>query len=62
MVPFAMALREVGGASLKTFPGIPEDDAHNIQTHASYMAWLVSSGLQQPFMQSTYQYLPVLDL
>ncbi|XP_029702524.1 G1/S-specific cyclin-E1-like isoform X1 [Takifugu rubripes] len=40
MVPFAMALREVGGASLKSFPGIPEDDVHNIQTHASYMAWL----------------------
>lgn len=43
MVPFAMALREVGGASLKTFPGIPEEDVHNIQTHASYMAWLVSA-------------------
>ncbi|XP_056878471.1 NLR family CARD domain-containing protein 3-like isoform X14 [Takifugu flavidus] len=40
MVPFAMALREVGGASLKSFPGIPEDDVHNIQIHASYMAWL----------------------
>ncbi|XP_056869153.1 G1/S-specific cyclin-E1 [Takifugu flavidus] len=40
MVPFAMALREVGGASLRSFPGIPEDDVHNIQIHASYMAWL----------------------
>uniref|UniRef100_H2RL04 Cyclin E1 n=1 Tax=Takifugu rubripes TaxID=31033 RepID=H2RL04_TAKRU len=40
MVPFAMALREVSGASLKSFPGIPEDDVHNIQIHASYMAWL----------------------
>lgn len=47
MVPFAMALREVGGASMKAFPGIPEDDVHNIQTHASYMAWLVSSVLRR---------------
>uniref|UniRef100_A0A674N0X3 Cyclin E1 n=1 Tax=Takifugu rubripes TaxID=31033 RepID=A0A674N0X3_TAKRU len=53
MVPFAMALREVSGASLKSFPGIPEDDVHNIQTHASYMAWLVSSVLQQNFMHRT---------
>lgn len=43
MVPFAMALREVGGPAVKTFSGIPADDTHNIQTHASYMAWLVSS-------------------
>lgn len=45
MVPFAMALREVGGSSMKTFTGIPADDVHNIQTHASYMRWLVSSFL-----------------
>lgn len=42
MVPFAMALREIGASSMKTFPGIPADDMHNIQTHASYMTWLVS--------------------
>ncbi|XP_028442070.1 G1/S-specific cyclin-E1 [Perca flavescens] len=40
MVPFAMALREVGGSSMKTFTGIPADDMHNIQTHASYITWL----------------------
>ncbi|XP_034415048.1 G1/S-specific cyclin-E1 isoform X2 [Cyclopterus lumpus] len=40
MVPFAMALREVGGSSMKTFAGIPVDDVHNIQTHASYITWL----------------------
>lgn len=40
MVPFAMALREVGGSSMKTFPGIPADDMHNIQTHVPYMTWL----------------------
>lgn len=42
MVPFAMALREVGGSSVKAFTGIPADNVHNIQTHASYMTWLVS--------------------
>ncbi|XP_068597932.1 G1/S-specific cyclin-E1 [Brachionichthys hirsutus] len=40
MVPFAMALREVGRSPMKTFRGIPADDVHNIQTHASYMRWL----------------------
>ncbi|TNN42487.1 G1/S-specific cyclin-E1 [Liparis tanakae] len=40
MVPFAMALREVGGSSMKTFAGIPVDDVHNIQTHASYITWM----------------------
>lgn len=40
MVPFAMALREVGGSPMKTFTGIPADDMHNIQTHASYLTWL----------------------
>lgn len=41
MVPFATALREVGGLPMKTFTGISADDMHNIQTHASYMTWLV---------------------
>ncbi|KAG7239627.1 hypothetical protein INR49_028779 [Caranx melampygus] len=40
MVPFAMALREVGGLPMKTFPGIPTDDMHNIQSHAPYLTWL----------------------
>ncbi|XP_041793744.1 G1/S-specific cyclin-E1 [Chelmon rostratus] len=40
MVPFAMALRELGGSRMRTFTGIPADDMHNIQTHASYIAWL----------------------
>uniref|UniRef100_A0A8D3AQS0 Cyclin E1 n=1 Tax=Scophthalmus maximus TaxID=52904 RepID=A0A8D3AQS0_SCOMX len=42
MVPFAMALREVGGLPMKTFTGIPADDMHNIQSHASFLTWLVS--------------------
>lgn len=42
MVPFAMALREIGGSAMKSFPGIPADDMHNIQTYASYLTWLVS--------------------
>lgn len=42
MVPFAMALREVGGSCMKTFAGIAAEDMHNIQSHAPYLAWLVS--------------------
>lgn len=42
MVPFAMALREVGGTPMKTFTGISADDMHNIQTHAPYLTWLVN--------------------
>lgn len=45
MLPFAMALREVGGSSMKTFPGIPADDMHNIQMHVPYMTWLVSESI-----------------
>lgn len=41
MVPFAVALRELGGSPMKTFTGIPAEDMHNIQPHASYMTWLV---------------------
>ncbi|XP_015267613.1 PREDICTED: G1/S-specific cyclin-E1 isoform X1 [Gekko japonicus] len=33
MVPFALAIREVGSSALKHFRGIPEEDSHNIQTH-----------------------------
>ncbi|XP_050834964.1 G1/S-specific cyclin-E1 isoform X3 [Serinus canaria] len=33
MVPFAMALREVGSSKLKHFSGIAPEDLHNIQTH-----------------------------
>ncbi|XP_062845781.1 G1/S-specific cyclin-E1 [Trichomycterus rosablanca] len=40
MVPFAMAIREVGSSTLKTFKGIPADDTHNIQTHVAYLDWL----------------------
>ncbi|XP_037553560.1 G1/S-specific cyclin-E1 [Nematolebias whitei] len=40
MVPFAMALREVGGSCMKTFVGIAAEDVHNIQSHAPYLTWL----------------------
>ncbi|KAL8194901.1 UNVERIFIED_CONTAM: G1/S-specific cyclin-E1 [Gekko kuhli] len=33
MVPFALAIREVGSSALKHFRGIPEEDLHNIQMH-----------------------------
>lgn len=40
MEPFAVALREAGRTPMKTFPGIPADDMHNIQSHNSYLTWL----------------------
>ncbi|KAM4602947.1 G1/S-specific cyclin-E1 [Polymixia lowei] len=40
MAPFAMALQEGGMSPMKTFPGIPADDMHNIQAHAAYLTWL----------------------
>lgn len=33
MVPFAMAIREVGSSKLKHFRGVAPEDMHNIQTH-----------------------------
>uniref|UniRef100_A0A8D0GQB5 Cyclin E1 n=1 Tax=Sphenodon punctatus TaxID=8508 RepID=A0A8D0GQB5_SPHPU len=33
MVPFAMAIREVGSSTLKHFRGVAPEDLHNIQTH-----------------------------
>lgn len=55
MVPFAVALREVGGSSVKAFAGIPADDVHNIQTHASYMTWLVSHMWRNLYMLRNVQ-------
>ncbi|KAJ7419473.1 G1/S-specific cyclin-E1 [Willisornis vidua] len=42
MVPFAMALREVGSSKLKHFSGIAPEDLHNIQTHINSFDLLVS--------------------
>lgn len=41
MVPFAMALREVGSSKLKHFSGIAPEDLHNIQTHIDSFDLLV---------------------
>uniref|UniRef100_A0A4X2L2P8 Cyclin E1 n=1 Tax=Vombatus ursinus TaxID=29139 RepID=A0A4X2L2P8_VOMUR len=35
MIPFSMAVKEVGGARLKYFKGVPSEDMHNIQTHVN---------------------------
>lgn len=44
MVPFAMALREVGSSKLKHFSGIPPEDLHNIQMHINSFDLLVCIG------------------
>ncbi|KAH0619601.1 hypothetical protein JD844_000348 [Phrynosoma platyrhinos] len=33
MVPFAMAIKEVGSSTIKQFRGVPAEDLHNIQMH-----------------------------
>ncbi|XP_058484578.1 G1/S-specific cyclin-E1 isoform X2 [Solea solea] len=47
MVPFAMALREIGGLPMKTFAGIAADDMHNIQVHAPYLSWMEKASSYQ---------------
>uniref|UniRef100_A0A4X2L267 Cyclin E1 n=1 Tax=Vombatus ursinus TaxID=29139 RepID=A0A4X2L267_VOMUR len=45
MIPFSMAVKEVGGARLKYFKGVPSEDMHNIQTHVNTINLLVSNNL-----------------
>ncbi|RMC09045.1 hypothetical protein DUI87_14049 [Hirundo rustica rustica] len=45
MVPFAMALKEVGSSKLKHFSGIAPEDLHNIQTHINSLDLLVQECL-----------------
>ncbi|XP_072527390.1 G1/S-specific cyclin-E1 [Salminus brasiliensis] len=59
MVPFAMSIREVGSSALRTFKGIPEDDAHNIQTHTSYLEWLGRAYTYEPVDLERSQSSPV---
>ena len=33
MAPYALTLREAGPVEVKTFPQIPLEDTHNIQSH-----------------------------
>jgi len=47
MVPFAMALREVGSSKLKHFRGIAPEDLHNIQTHINSLDLLVCMCIRQ---------------
>ncbi|KAJ7408545.1 hypothetical protein BTVI_59192 [Pitangus sulphuratus] len=49
MVPFAMALREVGSSKLKHFSGIAPEDLHNIQTHINsfdLLVWMSMMGTE----------------
>lgn len=42
MVPFAVAIKEVGSSPLKHFRGVPLEDLHNIQMHINTFNLLVS--------------------
>ena len=45
MVPFAVAIKEMGSTTVKHFRGIPAEDLHNIQTHINSFELLVSAAL-----------------
>ncbi|XP_029354252.1 G1/S-specific cyclin-E1 [Echeneis naucrates] len=59
MVPFAMALREVGGLPIKIFSGIPADDMHNIQSHAPFLTWLDKAYSYQDVELECQRHCPV---
>ena len=42
MAPYALTLREMGPVEVKTFPQIPLDDTHNIQSHNVDLSIFVS--------------------
>ncbi|XP_038610705.1 G1/S-specific cyclin-E1 isoform X2 [Tachyglossus aculeatus] len=50
MVPFAVAIREVGSSKLKHFKGIPTEDLHNIQTHMNSLALLDKAQAKQAIL------------
>ena len=50
MVPFAMAIREVGSSKLKHFRGIAPEDLHNIQTHINSLDLLDKAQAKQAIL------------
>jgi len=41
MAPFVESVNGFGGAPLKDFVGVKEEDRHDVQTHTDYMSMLV---------------------
>ncbi|XP_054696849.1 G1/S-specific cyclin-E1 isoform X1 [Grus americana] len=50
MVPFAMAIKEVGSSKLKHFRGIAPEDLHNIQTHINSLDLLDKAQAKQAIL------------
>ncbi|NXE49288.1 CCNE1 protein, partial [Casuarius casuarius] len=50
MVPFAMAIREVGSSKLKHFRGVAPEDLHNIQTHINSLDLLDKAQAKQAIL------------
>ncbi|XP_066493706.1 G1/S-specific cyclin-E1 isoform X2 [Tiliqua scincoides] len=50
MVPFAMAIKEVGSSTLKQFRGVPLEDLHNIQTHMNTLDLLDKAQAKQAIL------------
>ncbi|KAK9392740.1 G1/S-specific cyclin-E1 [Crotalus adamanteus] len=50
MVPFAMAIKEVGSSMLKSFRGVPAEALHNIQTHINTFGLLNKAQTKQAML------------
>ncbi|XP_007887579.2 G1/S-specific cyclin-E1 [Callorhinchus milii] len=59
MVPFAMALREVGSTKLKKLKDIAVEDVHNIQTHSNSLFLLDKAQEKQALLSELSRTSPV---
>ncbi|KAJ6665952.1 hypothetical protein lerEdw1_000856 [Lerista edwardsae] len=59
MVPFAMAIKEVGSSTLKQFRGVPLEDLHNIQTHVNTLDLLDKAQAKQAILAEKNQSSPL---
>ncbi|XP_067905450.1 G1/S-specific cyclin-E1 isoform X2 [Heterodontus francisci] len=59
MVPFAVALREVGNIKLKNLKGVCPEDVHNIQTHSNSLSLLDKAHSMQALLTEQSRSSPV---
>ncbi|XP_038662543.1 G1/S-specific cyclin-E1 isoform X2 [Scyliorhinus canicula] len=59
MVPFAMALREMGSIKLKKLKGVWPEDLHNIQTHSNSLSLLDKAHTKQALLLEQSRCSPV---
>lgn len=59
MIPFAMAIKEAGGSTLKKFRGVPVEDLHNIQTHTNTLDLLDKAQAKQAILADKNRSTPL---